>query len=280
MLTPTRRSRSPPARSVTSRLSAPMRACIANAARTARSSSSSCATGTPNTAITASPMNFSTVPPNRSISSTIASKNGRSTPRRSSGSSRVASSVDPLMSAKITVTTLRSSGVTPAAGAGSPPLGDASGVPQFPQKRNEGAQVWPHEGHVRSRDDPQAPQNRRSGDAGAPQLGQVSSSIGRHRAIRSHLFATVDPGGGAVAGLIPVGASPHPGRHRCVTRPCRTPTARCLDRGTRRSPCREPDRARSRPYPRRRPGASARAARGLRAHRRRRRDGRRRSAAR
>ena len=34
-----------------------------SAARTARSASSSCATGTPNTAITASPMNFSTVPP-------------------------------------------------------------------------------------------------------------------------------------------------------------------------------------------------------------------------
>ena len=32
-------------------------------ARTARSASSSCATGAPNTAITASPMNFSTVPP-------------------------------------------------------------------------------------------------------------------------------------------------------------------------------------------------------------------------
>ena len=33
------------------------------AARTARSASSSCATGAPHTAITASPMNFSTVPP-------------------------------------------------------------------------------------------------------------------------------------------------------------------------------------------------------------------------
>ena len=32
-------------------------------ARTARSASSSCAVGTPQTAITASPMNFSTVPP-------------------------------------------------------------------------------------------------------------------------------------------------------------------------------------------------------------------------
>ena len=34
-----------------------------SAARTARSASSSCATGAPHTAITASPMNFSTVPP-------------------------------------------------------------------------------------------------------------------------------------------------------------------------------------------------------------------------
>ncbi len=37
-------------------------------ARTARSASSSWAVGAPNTAITASPMNFSTVPPSRSIS--------------------------------------------------------------------------------------------------------------------------------------------------------------------------------------------------------------------
>ena len=38
------------------------------------SASSSCTTGTPNTAMTASPMNFSTVPPWRSIASRIASK--------------------------------------------------------------------------------------------------------------------------------------------------------------------------------------------------------------
>ena len=36
---------------------------ISTAARQARSASSSCVSGTPNTAITASPMNFSTVPP-------------------------------------------------------------------------------------------------------------------------------------------------------------------------------------------------------------------------
>jgi hypothetical protein len=99
----------------------------------------------------------------------------------------VASSVDPLMSAKITVTTLRSSGVTPEAGAGAPSLEDPRGVPQLPQKRNEGAQVWPHDGHVRSSDAPQAPQNRRSGAVGAPQFGQATSSISRNRPIRRHL---------------------------------------------------------------------------------------------
>jgi hypothetical protein len=41
---------------------------IASAARTARSGSSSWEAGAPNSAITASPMNFSTVPPNRTSS--------------------------------------------------------------------------------------------------------------------------------------------------------------------------------------------------------------------
>jgi hypothetical protein len=47
---------------------------ISTAARHALSASSSCATGTPNTAITASPMNFSTVPPCDSTISFIRSK--------------------------------------------------------------------------------------------------------------------------------------------------------------------------------------------------------------
>ncbi len=47
----------------TSSPSADTAATRSNAARTARSASSSCATGVPHTAITASPMNFSTVPP-------------------------------------------------------------------------------------------------------------------------------------------------------------------------------------------------------------------------
>ena len=45
-----------------------MASCIPSAARTARSASSSCATGAPNRAITLSPMYLSTVPPKRSTS--------------------------------------------------------------------------------------------------------------------------------------------------------------------------------------------------------------------
>ena len=47
---------------------------ISIAARTARSASSSWAVGAPQTAITASPMNFSTVPPCRSMTSRAMSK--------------------------------------------------------------------------------------------------------------------------------------------------------------------------------------------------------------
>ncbi len=48
-----------------------MARCMSQAARTPRSTSSSCTRGTPKTAITASPMNFSTVPPCRSRQSRI-----------------------------------------------------------------------------------------------------------------------------------------------------------------------------------------------------------------
>ena len=47
---------------------------ISAAARTARRASSSWIAGTPNTAITASPMNFSTVPPWRSSAARISAK--------------------------------------------------------------------------------------------------------------------------------------------------------------------------------------------------------------
>ena len=47
---------------------------VSAAARTARKASSSCATGTPKTAMTASPMNFSIVPPWPSIARRAAPK--------------------------------------------------------------------------------------------------------------------------------------------------------------------------------------------------------------
>ena len=47
---------------------------MSSAARTARSASSSWIVGMPNTAITASPMNFSTVPPWRSSAPRICAK--------------------------------------------------------------------------------------------------------------------------------------------------------------------------------------------------------------
>jgi hypothetical protein len=58
-----------PMRSWSSACSSRIQSRMASAARTARSASSSWETGAPNTAITASPMNFSTVPSKRSSSS-------------------------------------------------------------------------------------------------------------------------------------------------------------------------------------------------------------------
>ena len=95
---------------------------ISPAARTARSASSSWSTGTPNTATTASPMNFSTVPPCRSRTTRIASNQRPMIERRDSGSRRSPSPVDPVTSANTTVTTLRISRM--GSGAASPPPHD------------------------------------------------------------------------------------------------------------------------------------------------------------
>ena len=93
----------------------------------------------PKTAITASPMNFSTVPPWLSITAAISSKYRPITRRRASGSSRSPSAVEPVTSAKTIVTTFRTS----AAGASASP----SGVAQFWQKRALSAFSSPQEGH-------------------------------------------------------------------------------------------------------------------------------------
>ena len=74
VLTPTRTASSTPWVRASRAFTWSRRRSIASPALTARSGSSSCATGTPNTAITASPMNFSTRPPSASASARIASK--------------------------------------------------------------------------------------------------------------------------------------------------------------------------------------------------------------
>ena len=74
VLIPIRRPIREPNRPSNSSFSSSSRASMSVAARTARSASSSCATGTPKTAITASPMNFSTTPECRSSAVRISSK--------------------------------------------------------------------------------------------------------------------------------------------------------------------------------------------------------------
>ncbi len=81
---------------------------IASAARIARSASSSCATGTPNAAITASPAYFSTVPPWSRMLREARSKNWFTLRRATSGSAPVTSAVESTMSTKRTVASLRS----------------------------------------------------------------------------------------------------------------------------------------------------------------------------
>src|SRR5207244_3399113 len=128
-----------------------------------------------------SPMNFCTVPSNRAISSVMASKKARSTSRRSSGSSLVASSVDAARSAKRTVTTLRSSSSASTTGAAS----GVRGLAQLPQNRNEAGEVAPQAGQVRSMWEPQVPQKRKPGGLARPQEGQATSELesGRWSAI-------------------------------------------------------------------------------------------------
>jgi hypothetical protein len=109
---------------------------MASAARTARSGSSSWETGAPNTATTASPMNFSTVPPNRSSSWRNRSWYGARIARTSSGSSVSARAVEPTMSAKTTVTTFRSSRAAFAVWV--------RGAPQAAQKRASSSLSLPH----------------------------------------------------------------------------------------------------------------------------------------
>ena len=94
--------------------SSSVRSTMRSAARIARSASSSCVTGAPNSARIPSPARSLTVPPNASTASTIRRTAPPRTSRASSGSIRSVSWVEPTTSANSAVTTLRSSRISPA----------------------------------------------------------------------------------------------------------------------------------------------------------------------
>src|SRR4051794_30849759 len=112
----------------------PSDSMIARPARTARSGSSSWVAGAPKTATTASPMYFSIVPPCPSSASRMRSSWGRIAAPNSSGSCSEPVAVEPTMSAKSTVTTLRSS-----------PAGAETAAPQDAQNRAAAVSSAPQE---------------------------------------------------------------------------------------------------------------------------------------
>src|SRR5438445_1102319 len=116
----TRWSRSNPS------LSASRRSPISRAARRARSASSSRTVGTPKTAMIASPMYFSTVPPHEEMTRVISPKYEPSSARSRSGSSCSPRLVEPVTSANRIETTLRCSPRS---------VSSPSCVPQLAQKR-------------------------------------------------------------------------------------------------------------------------------------------------
>jgi len=110
--------------------------CILSAARTARSASSSWATGAPNNATMPSPTILSTSPPKLTMSAASASKTSSTRFLSRSGSSVSDSVVKPTMSPNSTVTTRRSS------------LRRTSGAPHDGQNLAPAGVRAPHDGQV------------------------------------------------------------------------------------------------------------------------------------
>ena len=140
VLTPIRMRSETPQAGSNSPFSVSRASPISAAARTARRASSSCSTGVPKNATTASPMYFSTVPPCRSITARISSKKRVMTRRTDSGSSRSPRGVEPTTSQNRTVTVLRAS---PATGAGV-----GSGAAQDMQNRARAGFDSPQDVHT------------------------------------------------------------------------------------------------------------------------------------
>src|SRR5256886_5026994 len=125
--------------------------------------------------ITESPMNFWTVPPQASIVEVITEKNRWRRTRQRSGSKRSPRVVDPVMSAKRTVTSLRSSS------ARSP-----TAAPQAGQKRAPAGTAAEQRGHARSTPTNEAYTGRPRNEDRTAEL-HIHAAIyhpeGRHRSI-------------------------------------------------------------------------------------------------
>ena len=111
---PQRTANSTPSRRATSAASSATSRWSSSTARHARRAWSSCASGAPKTASRPSPVNWLTVPSNAwTAPAAIPRKRSRTKPQRSLSSERV-SSIEPTMSAYITVTCLRSPSIAGA----------------------------------------------------------------------------------------------------------------------------------------------------------------------
>ena len=160
-----------------------------SAVRTARSASSSWATGAPQTAMTASPMNFSTVPPYRSTISRATWKYPSRNSRTRSGSSPSLRAVKPTRSANRIETRRRSvtagsaAGLLPCAAdragvamapAAAVPTPPTAGVPHSEQNLAPGRLTAPQAGQLVAKRVPHSEQNLAPTALEVPQLGQVT----------------------------------------------------------------------------------------------------------
>ena len=141
-----------------------------SAARTARSASPSVATGVPQTAITASPMNFSTTPPYRPITVRATLKYSDSNSRTASGSRASDNGVNPTTSQNSTEHIRRSAADCGTAGEKVAAAGAASNrvAPHRRQKRLPGVSGSPQVGQPVLTGAPQSPQKRSPSSNGAP----------------------------------------------------------------------------------------------------------------
>ena len=169
MFTPIRISSATPCVRCSASFTSARRCRIPSAARSARAGSSSCAIGTPNTAITASPMNFSTVPPSRLDHLAHRDEVGVEHLAEPLGIEALAEPVDPVTSANRTVTSFRSAALV-AAGSALAAAPASVGAPHAGQNMASAGSSRPHDRHTASSALPQAGQKRAPAATSAPQF--------------------------------------------------------------------------------------------------------------